>query len=50
MGLDVGSIVGLVFVLAFFGAIAWAEMRSRRRRRRSPGKPGNPDAETGLEG
>ena len=34
MALDAGVIIGLVFILAFFGAVVWLEARSRRERRR----------------
>lgn len=34
MDLDIGLIIGIALILAFFGGVTWLEILSRRQRRR----------------
>lgn len=34
--MDMGTLVGLVFLVGFIGAIVWGELLSRRKRRQLP--------------
>lgn len=40
MALDVGGAIGFAVILAFFGAVVWLEIHSRRQRRRKLNEEG----------